>query len=170
MKTNRIIFIIVLILIFSVLMFYCSDDSDGTDESDDDDDNNGDDDDDNGNEEEHQATIYVDNQSTYEFRLYLGTSDDLYDSVTQVHDLNEGEIVISSIMPGQTENYVLDLSDSSSISRDWMMQYYDDSIFFDWVTVTAEPHTDMDSYTFEAEKSYTITINAVAVPSIEQDD
>jgi hypothetical protein len=120
-------------------------------------------------EEEYSVTIHVDNQDSDEYRFYIGTSDDLYDADTDLFDLDEGEIVISSIPPGETEMYELDLGTSPTGDKDWLVQYYD-TFFGAWSTVVATPHTDSDAYTFEGDESYTITIDASGVVSIQQDD
>ena len=117
---------------------------------------------------EYSVTISVVNNDTNEYRLYIGTSDDLYDADAAQVDLSEGEIVIASIVAGTTESYVLDLGTNPTLAKDWLLQYYN-TFFLDWSLVYCTPNIDGDGYIFTGDESYTITIESIAAITIAQD-
>ena len=118
-------------------------------------------------EEYYTVTINVVNESTLEYRLYLGISDDLYDSNTGTFNLDEGEIVIESIPADETRSYVMDLDTDPYINKDWLMQY--NHTILGWTTVLAEPDTDSDGYIFTGNETYTIMISSTGSFSIQMD-
>jgi hypothetical protein len=119
--------------------------------------------------ETYTATIKVVNNDSEEYRLVIGTSDDLYDAVTELALIEEGEVVIESIPAGtESDPYELDLGTNESLAKDWLVQYNVGEPF-GWSYVICTPKEDADGYVFEGDESYTITIVSTALTSIQKD-